>query len=81
MYSFNSATIKRNCSEKPLCSKKTPRIICDLQLNSIPLEVSDKQYQSFVSGARSLHQLGKQRKSWRFRPLVEVKGELKYIFF
>ena len=72
-----SATIKRNCSEKPLNSKKTPRMICDLQLNSIPLEVSDKQYQSLVCGLRSLHQLGKQRRHWKLRPVVPIKGNAK----
>ena len=55
----------------------SPRIICDLQLNSIPLEISDKQYQSFVCGARTLHQLGKQRKNWRYRPLCSVKESVR----
>ena len=65
-----SSTIKRNCSEKPLNSRKTPRLICDLQLNSIPLEISDKQYQCAMSGARTIHQLNKNRKYWRWRPLA-----------
>ena len=72
-----SATIKRNCSERPLNSRKTPRLICDLQLNSIPLEISDRQYQCAMSGARSVHQLNKNRKYWRWRPLCKVHGNAK----
>ena len=72
-----SATIKRNCSERPLNSRKTPRLICDLQLNSIPLEISDRQYQCAMSGARSIHQLNKNRKYWRWKPLCKVLGNAK----
>ena len=63
------ATVKRNCSERPLSSRKTPRLICDLQLDSIPLEISDEQYQCGISAARSLHQLHKNRKFWKWRPV------------
>ena len=69
-----SATIKRNCSERPLNSRKTPRLICDLQLNIIPLEISDRQYQCAMSGARTVHQLNKNRRYWRWRPLCGVHG-------
>ena len=72
-----SATIKRNCSERPLNSRKTPRFICDLQLNSIPLEISDRQYQCAMSGARSIHQLNKNRKYWRWRPICSVHSNCR----
>ena len=72
-----SATIKRNCSETPLNSRKTPRVIGDLQLNSIPLEISDRQYQCALSGARSIHQLNKNRKYWRWKPLYRVRGNAR----
>lgn len=40
----------------------------------IPLEVSDAQYQCIFTGLRSLHQLRKNRKYWKWRPLSGVRG-------
>ena len=51
-----TAKVRRNCSERPLNSRKTPRMTCDLQLGSIPIELSERQYRSAVASARSLHQ-------------------------
>ncbi len=55
-----TANVTRNCSERPLNSRKTPRVKCDVNLESIPLELSDKQYQCIVTGGKSLHQVSKQ---------------------
>jgi vacuolar protein sorting-associated protein 13D len=52
-----TASVKRNCSERPLSSKKIPRMTCDLQLSSIPVEISERQYQCAIVGARTLHQV------------------------
>ena len=51
-----TAKVRRNCSERPLNSRKTPRMTCDLQLSSIPIELSERQYRRAVASARSLHQ-------------------------
>lgn len=37
---FASALLKRNCSKKPLRSRHSPRIDCDIQLETIPLKLS-----------------------------------------
>lgn len=46
------AQIKRNSSEQPLRSADTPRIICDLNLDEVPLsliDVSTKKHYSYFS--------------------------------
>lgn len=35
-----SALLKRNCSKEPLRSRQTPRLECDIQLETIPLKLS-----------------------------------------
>lgn len=35
-----SALLKRNCSKEPLRSRHSPRIECDIQLETIPLKLS-----------------------------------------
>ena len=35
------AYIKRNCTEKPLRSPDSPRIVCDLQLDDVSLKLVD----------------------------------------
>lgn len=35
-----SALLKRNCSKEPLRSRHTPRLECDIQLETIPLKLS-----------------------------------------
>lgn len=72
-----SATIKRNCSEKPLTARKTPRVVCDLQLGNVQLDITDKQYQCAVTSARTLHQLHKNRAYWRWRPHDPVQGNTR----
>lgn len=67
-----TAKLKRNCSDRPLSSRRTPRIICDVELNSIPLELSDRQYECAIAGARSLHELHKNRQFWKWRPSCSV---------
>lgn len=34
------ALLKRNCSKEPLRSRHTPRLECDIQLETIPLKLS-----------------------------------------
>lgn len=35
-----SALLKRNCSKEPLRSRHSPRVECDIQLETIPLKLS-----------------------------------------
>ena len=72
-----NAMIRRNCSEKPLNSKKNPRISCTLDLGAIEFRISDEQYQSCVMVGRTFHQLHKNRKFWRWRPHEPVLGNAK----
>lgn len=58
-----TAAVTRNCSERPLNSRRTPRVRCDLTLDSIPLELSDGQYRCMVAGGRTLHQVRESRVS------------------
>lgn len=43
-----SALLKRNCSKEPLRSRHTPRIECDIHLETIPLKLS-QVLSSFLS--------------------------------
>lgn len=72
-----TAMIRRNCSEKPLNSKKSPRLTCNLELGDIELRISEEQYQSFVGVARSLQTVSKNRKYWRWRPHEPLKGNAR----
>ena len=69
-----NAMIRRNCSEKPLNSKKTPRVSCNLELGAMEFRISDEQYQSCVMAGRTIHQLHRNRKFWRWRPHEPVLG-------
>ncbi len=72
-----TATFRRNCSDKPLHSRKSPRLACCMQLGEIELKVSAKQYQSAVSAGRRLIQKQTNRKFWRWRPHQSVKGHAR----
>ena len=66
-------TIKRNCVNKPLNSRRLPRLEAELQLDSLQLGVSDLQLRRLVSSGRSLVMVRKARQYWRWRPVVGVK--------
>ena len=72
-----NALMKRNCASKPLNSRKSPRIACEIELGSIEVDIKDVQYQSCVVAGRTLHQLHKNRKFWKWRPHDPVKGNVK----
>ncbi len=72
-----TARVTRNCTEKPLNSQKTPRVKCDLSLEGITLELSDRQFQSVVAGGRTLLQVHKNQKYWKWRPELPVHGNAK----
>ena len=72
-----TVTMKRNCVNKPLNSKKQPRVIANLQLDTLRLSLSDLQFRRSVSAARSVVMLKKARQYWRWRPGCGVAGEAR----
>ena len=52
-----TARLQRNCLERPLNSRRSPRINCSIELDQIPLELSDSQFQCILSSLRCLHQV------------------------
>ena len=66
-------TMKRNCVNKPLNSKKHPRIIANLQMDTVRLGLSDLQFSKTVAAGRSVVMLKKARQYWRWRPVCKVR--------
>ena len=60
-------TMKRNCVNKPLNSKKQPRVIANLQLETLRLGLSDLQFRRTVSASRNVVMLKQDRQYWRLR--------------
>ena len=72
-----NAMIRRNCSEKPLDSRKTPRISGEIDLGEIEVKISDQQYQACVHSVRAWQQFHRNQRYWRWRPREPVKGHAK----
>ena len=67
------AKLKRNGSELPLRSRNTPRFICDIKLDKIPLSLSEDQYRGLVSLAREFERADKAKPYRKWRPDCKVK--------
>ena len=67
------AKLKRNGSQLPLRSRNTPRFICDIQLNKIPLSLSEDQYRGLVSLAREFERADKAKLYRKWKPNCLVK--------
>lgn len=67
-----SALLKRNCSKEPLRSRHTPRIECDIQLETIPLKLSQLQYRQIMEFLRELERKERQVKFRKWKPKVAV---------
>ncbi|KAM7098123.1 intermembrane lipid transfer protein VPS13D isoform 5-T6 [Molossus nigricans] len=67
-----SALLKRNCSKEPLRSRHTPRIECDIQLETIPLKLSQLQYRQVMGFLKELERKERQVEFRRWRPRVAV---------
>ncbi|NXO05389.1 VP13D protein, partial [Rhinopomastus cyanomelas] len=67
-----SALLKRNCSKEPLRSRQTPRLECDIQLETIPLKLSQVQYQQIMGFLKELARKERQLKFRKWRPKVAV---------
>ncbi|KAM4646860.1 intermembrane lipid transfer protein VPS13D isoform 5-T7 [Amazona ochrocephala] len=67
-----SALLKRNCSKEPLRSRQTPRLECDIQLETIPLKLSQMQYQQIMGFLKELARKERQLKFRKWRPKVSI---------
>ncbi|KAK6626649.1 hypothetical protein RUM44_009125 [Polyplax serrata] len=66
------AHIKRNRSSKPLRSRATPRIICDVLFNEFPIVISDKQYYQMILWLKGVAVINTRIRNHRFRPQCSV---------
>ncbi|CAG9818576.1 unnamed protein product [Phaedon cochleariae] len=66
------AHLKRHRSTQPLRSS-TPRIVCDLSLEEVPLTLSDRQYNQIVACLRGLEDVDRLRKYRQYKPVLPVK--------
>nr|XP_021397725.1 vacuolar protein sorting-associated protein 13D isoform X2 [Lonchura striata domestica] len=67
-----SALLKRNCSKEPLRSRHTPRLECDIKLETIPLKLSQMQYQQIIEFLKELARKERQLKYRKWKPKVTV---------
>uniref|UniRef100_A0A8C3DPQ3 Vacuolar protein sorting 13 homolog D n=1 Tax=Corvus moneduloides TaxID=1196302 RepID=A0A8C3DPQ3_CORMO len=67
-----SALLKRNCSKEPLRSRHAPRLECDIQLETIPLKLSQMQYQQIMGFLKELARKEQQLKFRKWKPKVTV---------
>uniref|UniRef100_A0A8C8S437 Vacuolar protein sorting 13 homolog D n=1 Tax=Pelusios castaneus TaxID=367368 RepID=A0A8C8S437_9SAUR len=67
-----SALLKRNCSKEPLRSRHTPRLECDIQLETIPLKLSQMQYQQIMGFLKELDRKERQLKFRKWKPKVPI---------
>ncbi|XP_058531396.1 intermembrane lipid transfer protein VPS13D isoform X2 [Ochotona princeps] len=67
-----SALLKRNCSKEPLRSRHRPRIECDIQLETIPLKLSQLQYRQIMEFLKELERKERQMKFRKWKPKVAV---------
>ncbi|XP_033641822.1 vacuolar protein sorting-associated protein 13D-like isoform X2 [Asterias rubens] len=68
------AKLRRNGSPLPLRSRSTPRFICDVNLQKIPLSLSEEQYHGTIALAREFERSGRARLCRRWKPAVPVQG-------
>ncbi|KAK9392132.1 vacuolar protein sorting-associated protein 13D [Crotalus adamanteus] len=69
-----SALLKRNCSKEPLRSRNRPRLEFDIQLETIPLKLSQMQYRQIMDFLKELERKERQLKFRKWRPKVTVTG-------
>ncbi|XP_068096572.1 intermembrane lipid transfer protein VPS13D isoform X2 [Hyperolius riggenbachi] len=72
-----SALLKRNCSKEPLRSRQQPRIECDIHLKTIPLTLSQAQYQQIMEFVDEFDRKERQMKYKKWRPKVPVSKNCK----
>uniref|UniRef100_A0A6I8NRD1 Vacuolar protein sorting 13 homolog D n=1 Tax=Ornithorhynchus anatinus TaxID=9258 RepID=A0A6I8NRD1_ORNAN len=67
-----SALLRRNCSKEPLRSRQTPRLECDIQLETIPLKLSQLQYRQIMEFLKELERKERQLKFRKWKPKMAV---------
>ncbi|XP_032904331.1 vacuolar protein sorting-associated protein 13D isoform X4 [Amblyraja radiata] len=68
-----SALLKRNGAKEPLRSRNTPRIECDVKLKTIPLKLSQVQYQQLMTFLKEMERKERQLQLRKWRPKVPIK--------
>ncbi|KAL7978616.1 hypothetical protein Chor_005598 [Crotalus horridus] len=76
-----SALLKRNCSKEPLRSRNRPRLEFDIQLETIPLKLSQMQYRQIMDFLKELERKERQLKFRKWRPKVTVTGKYEFFLF
>uniref|UniRef100_A0ACB8EE41 Vacuolar protein sorting-associated protein 13D n=1 Tax=Sphaerodactylus townsendi TaxID=933632 RepID=A0ACB8EE41_9SAUR len=72
-----SALLKRNYSKEPLRSRHSPRLEFDIQMETIPLKLSQAQYRQIMDFLKELDRKERQLKYRRWRPQVAVAGNCR----
>jgi vacuolar protein sorting-associated protein 13D len=75
------AHVKRNRSEQPLRSSDTPRLVCDLILDEVPLILVDWQYDQIVKCVKGLDNIDRLRSHRRYKPACTVKEDPRAWWF
>ncbi|XP_043916363.1 vacuolar protein sorting-associated protein 13D [Protopterus annectens] len=68
-----SAVLHRNHAKEPLRSRNTPRIECDVQLETIPLKLSQLQYRQIMEFLKELDRKNQQMKFRKWRPKGAIR--------
>nr|XP_006005250.1 PREDICTED: vacuolar protein sorting-associated protein 13D [Latimeria chalumnae] len=68
-----TALLKRNCSKEPLRSRNAPRFECDVQLETIPLKLSQVQYRQIMDFLKELDRKERRLKFQKWRPKVTIE--------
>lgn len=71
------AHVTRNCSETPLRSASTPRIVCELCLDEVPISLADWQFEAVVSASHRLSRVDEQRMKLSLKPQCSVLEDPK----
>ncbi|KAF5273971.1 hypothetical protein FQA39_LY01087 [Lamprigera yunnana] len=71
------AQFKKNRSERPLRCSDTPRIVCNLTLQDVPLTLVDQQYNQLIKCMKGLQDVTELRSYRQFRPLSSIKSDAK----
>ncbi|XP_039698117.1 intermembrane lipid transfer protein VPS13D isoform X2 [Pteropus medius] len=72
-----SALLKRNCSKEPLRSRHSPRVECDIQLETIPLKLSQLQSRQIMEFLKELERKERQVKFRKWKPRVAVSDNCR----
>ena len=71
------AYLKRNCSEKPLTNRSTPRTVIDLQLDQVPVLLTAIQYKHLMEWSIAFSRANTLWKYRKWRPNVAINGNAK----